>query len=140
MSVYALLAIAALALVPHELVPLDTTDLVELNHVYDLEGRKALDQVIFWEWNPAEGAFRVVAWRLLKSPAQTPERDWLRGGYRVLWEDVDGPRLVRAASFQETWTQFDPELEDRQFLSPERRRGLAGRRTPSMTVPWPSGQ
>jgi len=121
---------AALALVPHELVPLDTADLIELNHVYDLEGRKAFDQVILWEWHEAKEAFRVVAWRLWKSPAQTPERDWLRGGYQMLWDDVNGPRLVRATSFYETWTQYDPELEDRQLFPPERRRGLTGDRMP----------
>jgi hypothetical protein len=136
--VYALIAMAALALVPHEIVPLDTADLIELNHVYDLEGRKAFDQVILWDWHEAEEAFRVVAWRLWKSPAQTPERDWLRGGYQMLWDDINGPRLVRSTSFHETWTQYDPELEDRQLFPPERRRGLADQRMSSFPRHWPS--
>jgi hypothetical protein len=138
--VYALLAIAALALVPHDLIPLDTADVIELNHFYDPEGRKVFDQVIFWEWHAEEAAFRVVAWRLWKSPAQTPHRDWLRGGYRTLWLDVDLPRLVRAASFHESWTQYDPELEDRHFLPPDRRRGLAGEQKPSVHADLPSEQ
>ena len=136
---YALLAMAALALVPHELILLDTADVIELNHFYDPEGRKVFDQVIFWEWHAEEAVFRVVAWRLWKSPAQTPQRDWQRGGYRTLWLDVDQPRLVRATSFHETWTQFDPELEDRQFLPPDRRRGLTGERTLSVPFGPPSG-
>jgi hypothetical protein len=137
--VYALITMAALALVPHELTLLDTADVIELNHFYDPEGRKVFDQVIFWEWHAEEAAFRIVAWRLWKSPAQTPERDWQRGGYRTLWFDEDQLRLVRATSYRETWTQYDPELEDRQFLVPNRRRGLASE--PKLSVPFgpPSG-
>ena len=136
---YALLAIAALGLVPHELILLDTADVIELNHFYDPEGRKVFVQVIFWEWRGEEEAFRVVAWRLWKSPAQTPERDWQRGGYRTLWLDVDHPRLIRAPSLRETWTQYDPELEDRQFLPPDRRRGLAGEQQLTVPLGPPSG-
>jgi hypothetical protein len=35
---------------------------------------------------------------------------------------------VRATSFSETWTQHDPELDDRQFFPPDQRRGLSGER------------
>jgi hypothetical protein len=31
---------------------------------------------------------------------------------------------VRAASFRETWTQYDPELIERDYLPKEKRRGF----------------
>ena len=139
-SVYALIAIAALAIVPHELVSLDTADIIELNHFYDEEGRKVFDQVIFWEWREAEAAFHVVAWRMWKSPSQTPERDWQRGGYKAVWHDAGRLRAVRATSFHETWTQYDPELEDRRLLAPDRRRGLTSEQKPGVSVRLSFGQ
>jgi hypothetical protein len=124
-----LVVIAALAIVPRDSIATDTVDVIELNHFFDEEGRPVFDQVIFWEWRQEQEAFHVLAWRLWKSPAQTPERDWQRGEFRTLWFDADQLRDVRATSYRETWTQFDPELEDRQQFPPNRRRGLAGEQT-----------
>ena len=120
---------------PLDLVSTDAADVIELNHFYDGDGRPVFDQVIFWQWHADEDAYRVRAWRLWKTPAQTPWRDWgshsvggLRGGYVTAWFDGDRLRVVRATSFRETWTQHDPELEDREFLPVHERPGLAGER------------
>lgn len=122
---YALIVSAALGLVPHAAVPTDQADVIELNHFYDQEGRKVFDQVIFWGWYGDDGAFHVLAWRLWKSPAQTPEFDWTRRSWLTLWQDGPQLRQVRATTFHESWTQFDPEAEDRPQLPPPERRGLS---------------
>ena len=125
-------AVAAMGLLPLDLVSTDAADAMELNHFFDGDGRPVFDQVIFWQWHADEGVHHVRAWRLWKSPAQTPWRDWVRGGYLTAWFDGDRLRVVRATSFRESWTQHDPELEDRQFLPAHERRGLAGERTPPL--------
>ena len=38
-------------------------DLIEVNHFYDENGKRVFDQLIFWDWKPAEAAHRVRAWR-----------------------------------------------------------------------------
>jgi hypothetical protein len=126
--VYALLAVAVIGALPLDLVTTDAADVIELNHLYDGDGRPVFDQVIFWQWHADEGAYHVLAWRLWKSPAQTPWREWLAGGFVTTWFDGDRLRLVRSRSYRETWTQHDPELEDRQLLPAHERRGLTGER------------
>lgn len=125
---YALLAVAVIGALPLDLVTTDAADVVELNHFYDGDGRPVFDQVIFWQWHADEGAYHVCAWRLWKLPSQTPWRDWFAGGYVTAWFDGERLRVVRAHSLRETWTQHDPELEDRQLLPAHERRGLRGER------------
>jgi hypothetical protein len=119
-------AILATALGLHspEDVVEDRVDLIEVNHFFDERGRLVFDQVIFYEWTPAHGRYQVRTWRLLKSPAQLPQRDWSRGDYVTVWHDGDLLRKVRTAAVRETWTQHDPELIDREHLPKECRRGL----------------
>lgn len=51
-----------LAILPPPVEPVeDCCDLVELNHFYDEAGRLVFDQIIFWEWSPAESRFHVRA-------------------------------------------------------------------------------
>lgn len=113
------LTTALLSILPAEGVAIDRCERIELNHFYDGDAQPIFDQVIFWDQN-------VVAWRLWKSEAQTPRRDWRHGGYMTIWNDGDRLRVVRAGSFSETWTQYDPELEDRESLPHHLRRHLSG--------------
>lgn len=98
----------------------ETVDVIELNHFYDDEGRHVFDQVIFYRWN----GFRddVVDWRPVKSAARPHRRG---AGWEYLWFDEtvgnDVPRQVRAGSYRETWTQFDPEIAEREQLPKELR-------------------
>ena len=102
----------------------DEVDLIEVNHFYDEHGRLVFDQVIFYDWSTADCRYQVRAWRLLKSPAQIPYRHWDRDAFVTTWHDGEVLRRVCAKSFRETWTQFDPELVEREFLPKERRREL----------------
>lgn len=118
-------ASAALAIVPLSPVVEDYCDVVEINHFYDDNGRLVFDQLIYWDWCDEAERYQVRAWRLLKCDSQRPIRNWRRGGYSALWFDGERLRLVRHLSFRETWTQYDPELLERQLLSTEERRELS---------------
>lgn len=107
-----------------ELVVGDEVDLIEVNHFFDEQGRHIFDQTIFYDWCPIQCRYNVRAWRLLKHPSQRPYRDWKGGGYVAVWHDGQLLRRVRSSSFRESWTQYDPELVERDFLPKEQRRDL----------------
>lgn len=122
-----LLVYACLGLVPSDPAILDQVDLIEVNHVYDSSGRPILDQVIFYQWSRADARYQVIAWRLLRSPGQVPQRDWNRRAYVAHWFDADLLRKVVAGQCRETWTTYDPEMAERAIYPMEYRRELATR-------------
>jgi hypothetical protein len=109
---------------PHERVARDSVDLIEVNHFYDEYGRLVLDQVIFYDWSAEHSRYMVRAWRLVKNASQLPQRDWQEGGYIAVWQDGEVLRDVRSTAVRETWTQYDPELVEREYLPKEKRREL----------------
>jgi hypothetical protein len=118
------------AVLPEADVACDHVDLVEVNHVYDLEGKPVLVQAVFYEWRPVQGEYHVRAWRLLKSNDQRPTRDFVRGDWAMIFHDGGILREVRAAAFRETWTQYDVERYERDRLPQEYRIGLLYERQP----------
>lgn len=119
-----LLAAILLAFLPLQDVARETVDLIEVNHYFDEQGRLVFDQAIFWDWSAADARYVVRAWRLIKNPAQIPARDWSTGGYSAIWQDGEVLRQVRSRSIRESWTQYDPELVEREYLPKERRKEL----------------
>lgn len=115
---------ALLLILPLSPVARDTCDLVEVNHFYDDCGKPVFDQVIFYDWSGDHSRYMVRDWRLLKHPSQIPARNWEGGGYLATWQDGEQLRRIEAASYRETWTQHDPELEARAVLPKDERRGL----------------
>ena len=127
MSIQIAVCMAAFTLSPADEATVDQVDLVEINHFYDDQGRLVFDQVIYYDWSPVHHRYQVRDWRLLKTPTQVPLRDWRDGGYVSEWEDFkqrNGLRRVRSKSVRETWTQYDPELVEREFLAQEKREEL----------------
>jgi hypothetical protein len=116
--------VVALGIAPQEDVTRESVDLIELNHFYDEHGRLVFDQVIFYDWSAGEARYNVRAWRLVKNPSQLPQRDWSGGGYSAMWHDGEQIRQIRSKSIRETWTQYDPELVEREYLPKERRKEL----------------
>jgi hypothetical protein len=116
--------VVAFGIAPQEDVARESVDLIELNHFYDEHGRLVFDQVIFYDWAPADARYNVRAWRLVKNPSQLPQRDWTGGGYSALWQDGEQIRHIYSKSIRETWTQYDPELVEREYLPKERRKEL----------------
>ena len=98
-------------------------DLVEVNHLYDEQGRLLFDQLIYYDWSVEKRRYNVRAWRLVKNPSQLPTPH-VSGGYVSLWHDDRTLRRVVAKSKRESWTQYDPELVERQFLSKDKRPNL----------------
>lgn len=124
MATTLLLLLSVPATHPVEDVAWDRVDLVEVNHFYDPQGRLVFDQVIFYDWSVSQCRFNVRAWRLLKKPGQVPQRNWKTGMYEAVWHDGGVLRKVQAESFRESWTQRDPELEERAYLPKNQRREL----------------
>lgn len=122
------LAILLLATVPIADGTLaESCDLIELNHFYDEQGRLVFDQVIFHDWGyPLPETYNVRSWRLVKHESQLPYPCYGGGPrmYRALWLDGERNRLIYAPSYRETWTQYDPELTEREKLPREQRREL----------------
>jgi hypothetical protein len=116
--------LVSFGIAPREDVAREAVDLIELNHFYDEHGRLVFDQVIFYDWSLTDARYNVRAWRLVKNPAQLPSRDWTTGGYSAMWQDGEQLRHVQSKSFRETWTQYDPELVEREYLPKEKRKEL----------------
>lgn len=114
----------ASVLPPREL-PEDRVDAVELNHYYSENGKPIFDQLLFFDWCPVEHRYQVRDWRLVKNRAQIPR---LEGSeYVAVWSDFkeeDAIRVTRAKVFYETWTQWDPEVYEREFLPDDKRKRL----------------
>jgi hypothetical protein len=107
----------------------DFVDLVEVNHYHDARGEHVFDQLIFYDWSSQKKRFQVRAWRLIKSESQLPRRDHRQGHWLVRWHDDGILREVTATSHRETWTQYDPELIERENLPQDQRLDLS----PAMT-------
>lgn len=121
-------------LLPQSTVLDDTADIVELNHYYDHRGDLVFNQLIFWQWCADQSVHRVFAWRIVKSPQQFPLRDWQRDGYTTIWQDQRELRRVRSTATRRTWTQYDPEVLDRQHVPRVSRPGLARRQPPQISA------
>lgn len=109
---------------PVDLSVEDLVDLIEVNHFYDERGKHVFDQLIFYDWSPNQSRFEVRAWRMMKKVRQEPLRDWSTSDYKLIFHEHGMLRKVRGASIHETWTQFDPEIADRQWLPMHLRREL----------------
>lgn len=127
-----MLPLILLAILPHapEVVT-DHVDRIELNHVQcEWTGEPKLHQVIYWTWCAEHSRYNVAAWRMVdKRPSliRRHGRGWVE-------TREDGPirREIHAEQFRETWTFTDPEIEDRERVSPDMRRGL--RAAPSIPL------
>lgn len=102
----------------------DRVALIEVNHLYDCNGRHVIDQVIFYDWDTSHGRFQVRVWRLIGKPGQLPVKDWGRDCYISYWRDTHTLRKVYASRKRETWTTYDPEVLEREMLPIEFRREL----------------
>jgi hypothetical protein len=120
---------------PREDVASEQVDLIEVNHFYDDQGRHVFDQVIFYDWDENHSRHMVRAWRLVKNPSQLPQRNWKDDTYSALWYDNDALRKVQAKSMRESWTQYDPELVEREYLPKEKRKELRPTRIVRKTDP-----
>ena len=118
------ICIVACGLTPQDIVAHEQVDLIEVNHFHDEQGRLVFDQTIFYDWSSSHSRYMVRAWRLVKSPSQLPQRNWKDDSYSAIWHENDVLRRVQAPAIRETWTQYDPELAEREYLPKEKRKEL----------------
>lgn len=117
-----LLLALALSDVRPECVHRDTVSVVETNHFYNEDGVKVFDQLIAWDWcNDAE-RFQVRAWRLWRPLHAVHAAEW-KGV--IIWMDGEKLRVLKYGSRRESWTQYDPELNERQTLATDARKELS---------------
>lgn len=125
MSIASFIGVLLVAIAPiNPLVLTDRVDKIEYNHYHDEAGRPVFDQLIFYDWDSRAKRFQVRAWRLVKSPSQIPQKDHHTDKWYVLWHDTGVLRKVTSNSVTETWTQYDPELGEREYLPQEKRDEL----------------
>ena len=94
-------------------------DCIELNHFYDQGGKLVYDQVVFYELAPETGRFQVRAWCLVEDREKLnrrPTKNHTTGLYQVDWYDADYRVLRKITSrlYRESWTQIDPERENKK--------------------------
>lgn len=95
------------------------TDMLELNHFYDENGKLVFTQWIGWDWNDQLGTY-VAQWYILKNQSHSVQFDGL-----VLRCNHYGKRYkIISKSFRETWTQYDPERFDYAIYNGDYRKGL----------------
>lgn len=110
----------------------ESVDCIELNHYFDKCGKLVYDQVIFYERTPTTGKFQVRAWCLVEDREELnrrPVRNEETGVYQVDWFDSDKrvKRKITSRLFRESWTQLDPERENKKILDERLRRSLISR-------------
>jgi hypothetical protein len=110
-------------------------DLIELNHKYDCNGTLTFDQIIFYEWSPSEHRYHVRSW-VISSPQIEPRKDYRSGLYRVSFTDREQKleRVITSSYFRESWTQTDPERDNKKHLD-ERERHALIKRLPPRPIP-----
>ena len=113
------LAIALLSTVPMSNVYIETVDIVEINHMYSPQGKIVFTQLIGWELFDDVG-YVAQWWHQVRRPLTVTY-----GQRRVTVLISHEQRVIRvyATTLRETWTQYDPELENRHLI-PGPRRGL----------------
>lgn len=108
-----------LALLPHQELSIQPVDVIEVNHPIDIAtGKETFSQFLFRDYDG--GDFPITDWRLCGDKRLTKHGDH----WRLTW--VDGGRIksVRADSVIETYTDFDPELLERERVPREKRKML----------------
>lgn len=114
-------------------------DLVELNEFHDVAGRHVYDQVIFYEWSPNLNRYHVRAWCLVDDRdliSRRPQRDYRTGLYVVHWQDRDQNilRTITATHYRHSFSQVDPERENKKLLPEAERQALIRRQASKQSV------
>lgn len=101
--------------IPADGIVRDEYDLCEINHFWssDDKPRKQFTQVIFWEWDCERSCWRVGDWRMLADVPWSLQRSGNDYVFRFL-DQRRYIREVRTSHHHESWTQFDPEMDDRK--------------------------
>jgi hypothetical protein len=98
--------------------PSTHVDCIELSHIFDTKGHLVYDQMIAWEWNPANGKFQVRGWCLITED------------YPITFDGItkfENPEYrLHSSLFRESWTRSDcdPERENKKVWPEAMRHAL----------------
>jgi hypothetical protein len=113
------IVLIALLSIPLNLTTHEHVDAIELNHFFDQRGHLVYDQLVFWERTPTTGRFQVRAWCLVDDREAINRRPLKNdnGLYECFAVDSNERLTRRIVSrvFRESWSQTDPEREDKRF-------------------------
>ena len=85
------------------------TDMIEVNHLHTLDGEPTFTQVIFWKWYEDKSEYHCRAW--------TMNEKLSFNGKTAAFMEGKTPRRVRATHMKESWTQYDPERTDKEYVA-----------------------
>lgn len=102
----------------------DVVDRIEINHFINDEGVEQLNQVIFWDYSPSLNMYVVRSWRSVKPDMNLPYKT--KSGYVMHWHDTRDSvsRKVYTKQVITTFTNYDPETVNQEFLDRNERREL----------------
>lgn len=84
-------------------------DMAEVNHVHDAAGCQRFVQLIAWEWLPDSREYHAQDWCYVET--------WTCSQQCVTYRYRDRDGKLRFRIYRETWTQHDPELDDRKLFN-----------------------
>lgn len=104
-------------------------DLVEVNHFYDEEsGEHKFNQVVLYEIDPVTKMKMVIDWYMLEKGRLDRFPSLIHGtnGCYLRWPDNKEIKVV-SRMFEETWTTYDPERENKKIFPEKHRVGILKR-------------
>jgi hypothetical protein len=120
----------------------DQVDVQELNRYCDEQGRLINEQMIYYDYvydrKLRGNVQQVVAFRMKRGEIMIPRYNQNTQRYEALFHDSQNDNVLRkitSTSYVETWTQYDPEILERNKYPEELRRGLKKPRMIHKPVP-----
>jgi hypothetical protein len=114
----------------------ESVDLIELHHFHDFRGRNVYDQVIFYEWSSEHSRYHVRSWVIVEDSQRLPRKRYSDGLHVVKYPDREQKleRVVVSQHFRETWSQTDPERDNKKIFDERLRHKLIQRIEPKPIV------
>jgi hypothetical protein len=106
----------------------ESVDLLELSHKYDPKGNHTFTQLIIWKRLPGNGKYVVRDWAILDSRESLsgfPVRNTKTGMYESSFVKNGVFYQLRSGIFRESFTHYDPEVENSR-VHPKHLRKLLG--------------
>jgi hypothetical protein len=99
-------------------------DWIEVNHYKTSYESEENIQLIFWVYSPGLGRYVCIAWETAKEqrPYRTPY-----GYVYVNMKQKNRLYIVEAKHCYETWTYYDAEMVNQEYLERTNRPGLRGK-------------
>lgn len=113
-------------------------DMIEYNNLYDENGDALLDQIVLWNWDIHDKAYRCCDFAVVGTPPPQPNKPGEKkdckpssemnypmkmpnGSYRTIVSKLGRTRVIYSNLMRETWTQFDPEVADQEHIQRHQR-------------------